>query len=108
MRDSTFRLAEVPPDLLVTPHTRDEQGAPIVSPVFPYSRRHAPSSCLHTSVVDLARLVRAHVNGGEIDGRRILTPEGQRRLWEPLVYRDYLTGFMREGYAQLALGTAVS
>jgi isopenicillin N synthase-like dioxygenase len=29
-------------------------------------------------------------------------------LHEPLVYRDYLTTFMADGYAQLTLGTAVS
>ncbi len=83
MSHTTFLKSEVPPGLLVNAHVR-ENGQTIVSPIFPYDRKHAPSSCLFCNIKDMARWVQAHFNGGELHGHRILQPENQAKLWQPL------------------------
>ena len=53
MVHSTFLRADVPSELASSPHV----GAPLVVPTgaYPYTRRHAPSSTLHSSVAELSR-----------------------------------------------------
>jgi len=53
MARSTFLRADVPSELASSPHV----GAPLVVPTdaYPYTRRHAPSSTLHSSVAELSR-----------------------------------------------------
>ncbi|KQY46712.1 serine hydrolase domain-containing protein [Cellulomonas sp. Root137] len=53
MVHSTFLRADVPSELASSPHV----GAPLVVPpgAYPYTRRHAPSSTLHSSVTELSR-----------------------------------------------------
>ena len=84
MSRSTFLVNEVDPRQLVAAHVYDDSGHAVVWKRFPYDRRHAPSSCLHSNVEDMSRWIRAHLNGGELDGHRILQPESQARLWETL------------------------
>ena len=84
MSASTFLLSEVDPQALVAAHIRDENGKVVVWDNFPYDRKHAPSSCLHSNVVDMSNWVLAHLNHGELDGERILQPENQAQLWEVL------------------------
>ena len=84
MGSSTFLLDEIDPDQLVAAHVFDEAGRPVVWEKFPYDRKHAPSSCLHTSVEDLSRWALAQMNGGELNGQRILQPQSQAQLWESL------------------------
>ena len=58
MRQSTFLRAEVPQDLAASPHV----GTPLRVPgdSYPYTRRHAPSSTLHSNLVEMGRWVQAH------------------------------------------------
>lgn len=51
MTVSTFLRDEVPPDLASSPHV----GMPLTVPegAYPYTRRHAPSSCLHSNLDDM-------------------------------------------------------
>ncbi|MFN8192652.1 MAG: serine hydrolase [Nocardioidaceae bacterium] len=58
MERSTFFRAEVPEHLAVSPHV----GRPLVVPddAYPYTRRHAPSSTLHSNVEELCRWMAAH------------------------------------------------
>jgi CubicO group peptidase (beta-lactamase class C family) len=58
MRNSTFLRAEVPGHLAASPHV----GMPLQVPqgAYPYTRRHAPSSTLHSNVVELCRWMVAH------------------------------------------------
>lgn len=62
MRHSTFLRADVAPDLAAAPHV----GVPLVVPgdAYPYTRRHAPSSTLHSNVVELARWMIATLDDG--------------------------------------------
>ena len=58
MRLSTYLRSEVPEDLAASPHV----GMPVAVPgdAYPYTRRHAPSSTLHSSVAELCRWMVAH------------------------------------------------
>ena len=58
MRTSTFLRAEVPRHLAASPHV----GMPLVLPgdAYPYTRRHAPSSTLHSNLDEMCRWIVAH------------------------------------------------
>ncbi len=58
MERSTFLRSEVPVDLAASPHV----GMPLAVPgdAYPYTRRHAPSSTLHSNLVELTRWIGAH------------------------------------------------
>jgi CubicO group peptidase (beta-lactamase class C family) len=64
MSNSTFRPA--PPALVPAEGTAVEDVVSFYSDV-------APASGLHTTGADMARLLRAHLNGGVVDGERILS-----------------------------------
>lgn len=72
MTRSTFLRSEVPAALATTPHVGAERAA--VSPLYPYNRRHAPSSTLHSNAVEMCRWALANLNHGTLDGTRILQP----------------------------------
>jgi CubicO group peptidase (beta-lactamase class C family) len=78
MRNSSF----IYPDIDVRLRTTGHVGNPArVSPVYPYNRRHAPSSTLNSNVIDMARWTLANLNRGQLEGRRILRPESYEALW---------------------------
>ncbi|SFG90010.1 CubicO group peptidase, beta-lactamase class C family [Halopelagius inordinatus] len=64
MTESTFDPA--PPELVPADDTSVEDVVSFYSDV-------APASGLHTTGTDMARLLRAHLNGGVVDGERILS-----------------------------------
>jgi len=53
MKHSDFLKANVPENLLVKPHVKDENKKVINSDVFPYNRSHGPSSTLYATMEDL-------------------------------------------------------
>ncbi len=81
MTRTTFIYPEVPEDLRTVGHSGTEHRAPVGH--YPYNRRHAPSSTLNTNVKDMARFVRALLNGGELDGVRILDESSIDDMWTP-------------------------
>ena len=83
MTDSTLLFKQANPALLTWGHELDGQGAPVPSPVFPYNRMHSPSSNLHSNVMDMARWAIANMNGGELDGQRILQASTREMMWKP-------------------------
>jgi CubicO group peptidase (beta-lactamase class C family) len=88
MRRSTFLRAEVPEDLEASPHV----GMPLIVPgdAYPYTRRHAPSSSLHSNLVEMCRFLTAHLDpvadrertGGQWAR---LDPSLVDLLWRPVV-----------------------
>ena len=89
MRDSTFLRSEVPGRLAASPHV----GMPLVVPedAYPYTRRHAPSSTLHSNLVEMCRWVMAHLEptgaaagGSEVQWPR-LAPDLVERMRRPVV-----------------------
>ncbi|WP_165553662.1 serine hydrolase domain-containing protein [Kribbella capetownensis] len=83
MRDSTFLRSEVPAHLAASPHV----GMPLSVPEgsYPYTRRHAPSSSLHSNLVELCRWMVAHFEPAS-DGRWArLDPELLDLMCRPVV-----------------------
>jgi CubicO group peptidase (beta-lactamase class C family) len=75
MRHSTFLRAEVPAYLAASPHV----GMPLEVPegAYPYTRRHAPSSTLHSNLVEMCRWMRAHLDPVTLD------PAVLELMWQP-------------------------
>ncbi|WP_054710107.1 serine hydrolase [Bacillus sp. JCM 19041] len=61
MSESHFLKAELNQSLLTSPHilTMDKRYGPKVSDVFPYNRRHAPSSTLCSNLEDMSKYMSA-------------------------------------------------
>ena len=66
-------------------HTRNAAGVMTAIPHYPYNRAHAPSSTLHSSAADMTRWMLAMLNGGALDGRRILDKATLDEMWAPTV-----------------------
>lgn len=81
MVESDFLRARIKPELRVSAHVFDLQ--PIPSQVYPYNRRHAPSSCLNANVVEMCNWAIVNLSQGEFKGKRILTAASSRILFEP-------------------------
>jgi CubicO group peptidase (beta-lactamase class C family) len=132
MVNSTFYKPEVPKELATTPHVFGNDLQKEVSKIYPYNRRHAGSSTLHSNVEDMLLWAKVNLNKGEINGKRIYseesyklltsvqTPEGQRKIglsWflgkineSPIIYHSggdtgYNTffGFLPEKKAAIAM-----
>jgi CubicO group peptidase (beta-lactamase class C family) len=90
MRHSTFLRSEVPPDLAASPHV----GCPLSVPerAYPYTRRHAPSSTLHSNVIELSRWMQAHLEPAEATSAGASTGQSARLdpglrdlMWRPVL-----------------------
>lgn len=83
MKESTFLNVEVNKGLLATPHCLDiKKGYRAkVSEVFPYNRRHAPSSALCSNIVEMFKWAKVNLNKGTIDGVQILKEESYLELF---------------------------
>ena len=89
MRNSTFLRGEVPAHLAASPHV----GMPLTVPegAYPYTRRHAPSSTLHSNLVEMCRWMEAHFEPAEVaaggsDGQSArLDPGLLDLMWRPVV-----------------------
>ena len=78
------RSSFIHPDIDEYLRTTGHVGNPAtVSDVYPYNRRHAPSSTLNSSVRQMTRWMLANLNRGELDGVRILQADSYDNLWTP-------------------------
>ena len=80
MDHSSFIYPNTDEALRTTGHVGDPAQ---VSTVYPYNRRHAPSSTLNASVSQMTRWMLANLHRGELNGRRILRAENYDLLWTP-------------------------
>lgn len=71
MKNSTFFKPDVPENLATKPHVLDDSLQWKVSEVYPYNRRHAGSSTLHSNVDDMLLWAEVNMNKGIINGTRI-------------------------------------
>jgi CubicO group peptidase (beta-lactamase class C family) len=85
MNDSSILIREVDPALLANGHVQEEGGTIRVTEHYAYNRRHGPSSCLYSNVVDMSQWAIANMNRGELEGRRILDASSYELLWAPAV-----------------------
>ena len=81
MVNSNFLYPETDQNLRTSPHVWN--GQPTVNEVYPYNRRHAPSSTLNSSVLELTHWAMANLGQGEWNGNRILQKESYDKLWQP-------------------------
>lgn len=81
MKESTFLKKNVSPDLATTPHVMRLKIE--VSDIYPYHRAHAPSSTLHSNVLEMCNWAIANMNRGTLGEKRILKPESYDLLWQP-------------------------
>ena len=80
MNSSSFIYPEIDEALRTNGHVDDPAQ---VSDVYPYNRRHAPSSTLNSSVIDMTHWLLVNLNRGELGGRRILKNDSYDLLWRP-------------------------
>ncbi|MEL6536356.1 MAG: serine hydrolase [Bacteroidota bacterium] len=80
MVNSTFYQPEVSRVLATQPHVLGKDLQREVSAVYPYNRRHAGSSTLHSNVEDMLLWAQVYLNKGEINGRRIFSESSYELL----------------------------
>ncbi|MEM9674471.1 MAG: serine hydrolase [Bacteroidota bacterium] len=83
MKNSTFFKPEVPEELATKPHVLGDSLQITVSEVYPYNRRHAPSSTLNSNVEDMLKWAQVNLNKGEINGNRIYSELSYDLLTQP-------------------------
>ncbi len=81
MTESTFLLTEVDHRHLARPHVRDATGKIRPSEIFPYNRRHAPSSTLYSSASDMVKWMKVLVEKGKGLQGRILPRSAYGDMW---------------------------
>jgi CubicO group peptidase (beta-lactamase class C family) len=79
MENSTFLKQEVPTELETTPHYISGS----ISEVYPYHRAHAPSSTLHSNVLEMSNWAIANMNRGTFNDKQILKESSYDLLWNP-------------------------
>ncbi|MBH5318787.1 beta-lactamase family protein [Paenibacillus sp. GSMTC-2017] len=68
---------------------RDGYG-PTVSEIFPYNRRHAPSSTLYANAEDMWKYALVHVNKGVgKDDHNIISPTSYTSMWQSTASTGY-------------------
>ncbi|MEO1655332.1 MAG: serine hydrolase domain-containing protein, partial [Bacteroidota bacterium] len=80
MQNSTFYKPEVPSELATAPHWLDEELKMKVGEFYPYNRRHAPSSTLHSNVEDMLRWAQFNLNQGSFEGKQIYQTSSYQAL----------------------------
>ena len=80
MQGSSFIYPDIDEDLRTSGHVGTP---PRVSDVYPYNRRHAPSSTLNSSVSQMVNWMLVNLERGELNGQRILPRESYDLLWAP-------------------------
>jgi len=112
MRSSTLLMTDVDSSRLATGHSADSAGTYRANAVYPYNRRHAGSSTLHSDVDDMLRWAAINLGRGSLDGATILPDSAYDRLWhrerditERLVARAKEAGLsMPFGRMEMGLG----
>ncbi len=88
MKSSRLMVRQANQRLVTTPHLSRLDGGVRVSGVFPYNRKHAPSSTLVSNTFEMTQIARALLNGGELNGKRILQAASIDAMWSPQMRDD--------------------
>jgi CubicO group peptidase (beta-lactamase class C family) len=73
MKTTAWRLSDIDPSILAMPYDQTPDGKFV--PFGQYGEPDYPDGMLRTSATELARFLIAYMNGGILDGHRILKPE---------------------------------
>jgi CubicO group peptidase (beta-lactamase class C family) len=82
MGKSTLLMTDIDSSLMAHGHSPDSTGSYRRNRDYPYNRRHAASSTLHSNVNDMLRWGAANLGRGELTGRRILDSSSYDELWK--------------------------
>jgi len=102
MNDSSILIRDVDPALLANGHVKGWLGGTRVTEHYAYNRRHGPSSCLYSNVIDMSRWAIANMNRGELEGRRILDASSYDLLWTPALEGVRVTDDNRQVHVGLS------
>jgi CubicO group peptidase (beta-lactamase class C family) len=86
MHESTFLKPEYLPESWASPHIRLLTKQ--VCEEYPYNRMHAPSSTLHSNVLEMCNWAITNINHGHFRGRQILNATSYDILWTPRANRS--------------------
>jgi CubicO group peptidase (beta-lactamase class C family) len=81
MTKSTLLMTDVDSTLLASGHESGPDSTFHLAASYPYNRRHAGSSTLHSNAIDMLRWARANLHRGSLDGAMILTRASYDSLW---------------------------
>jgi CubicO group peptidase (beta-lactamase class C family) len=82
MRKSTLLMTDIDSTLLAYGHQPDSAGVQRPTGVYPYNRRHAGSSTLHSNVDDMLRWAQLNLQRGTLDGIAIVDSFAYDRMWK--------------------------
>lgn len=80
MKNSTFFKPDVPKELATVGHILGDSLQQEVSAIYPYNRRHAGSSTLHSNIEDMLLWAKMYLNKGTINGKQIFSKESYKLL----------------------------
>ena len=110
MLNSSLLIQEVDMSNLNSLH-EPKDGVIGVADIYPYNRMHGPSSTLVSNIDDMSRWVQLNLNGGTLDGNRILKKETLDAMWQPALGKFDNVGFswqrrVQNGYQTIYHGGA--
>lgn len=73
-------------------------GQPVAFSGVPSSRHHLGAAGMYSSTEEMSRFLIAHLNGGRIEDRSVLSPEGVATLHKPAVKDDRPNGHYAMGW----------
>jgi CubicO group peptidase (beta-lactamase class C family) len=98
MQQTSFLLRSIKEEALAAPHVGDENM--VVNAYYPYSRQHAPSSHLFSTVRDMSRFALAMLDQGRAATPGVLPEDAFARMWTP----EIATNMPSPWEKQLGLG----
>ena len=104
MRKSTLLMTDIDSSLMAWGHRRSSPGPFAIAAHYPYNRRHAGSSTLHSNVDDMLRWARANLQHGALDGVRILPESAYDQLWREQYDMLRQAGGARPGVERSGVG----
>jgi CubicO group peptidase (beta-lactamase class C family) len=104
MRKSTLLMTDIDSSLMAWGHRRASPGPFAIAAHYPYNRRHAGSSTLHSNVDDMLRWARANLQRGALDGVRILPESAYGELWKEQYDMRRAGGASRPNVERMGVG----
>lgn len=88
MKNSTFFKPEVSKELGTVGHIIGDSLQTEVSKIYPYNRRHAGSSTLHSNIEDMLLWAQVYLNKGKINGKQIFSEKSYELLTTVQTQKD--------------------
>jgi len=79
MKESSFLKSPGLPENWANPHAMNLEQQPLN--MYPYNRRHAPSSTLHSNAIEMANYARMNLNDGLFENNQIISKKSYESLW---------------------------